>query len=188
LTLRCPGWRTNINPRRALGEFQARPCTRCIKRNIGHLCHDEPRDTDSKKTKSVLAPSTVAESVADSELDRSIMDQQAAGSMGPPALDVSLSSRPVKSVFEQAATLAPGNPLQLVQPKAVSSIAASALGATQCRFLAPLLCPVLSGAEAGVCSSQFPRQLVHQPKPLSRHAQLPPQLRGPRGVERGSPL
>ncbi|CDM37153.1 Zn(2)-C6 fungal-type DNA-binding domain [Penicillium roqueforti FM164] len=22
-----------------------RPCTRCIKRNIGHLCHDEPRET-----------------------------------------------------------------------------------------------------------------------------------------------
>jgi hypothetical protein len=173
--------------RGALGGFQERPCTRCIKRNIGHLCHDEPRETDSKKTKSVLAPSTVAESVADSELDHSIMDQQAAGSMGPPALDASLGSRTVKSVFE-AATLAPGNPLQLVQPTAVSSIAASALGATQCRFLAPLLCPVLSGAEAGVRSSQFPRQLVHQPKPLSRHAQLPPQLRGSRGVERGSPL
>lgn len=131
----------------ALGGFQARPCTRCIKRNIGHLCHDEPRETDSKRPKSVLAPSTVAESVADSELDRSIMDQQqAAGSMGPPALDASLSSRPVnKSVFE-AATLAPGNPLQLVQPTAVSSIAASALGATQCRFpCSPRLsCPLRS--------------------------------------------
>ncbi|KIW01268.1 hypothetical protein, variant [Verruconis gallopava] len=28
-----------------------RPCTRCIKRNIGHLCHDEPREP-SKKSKS----------------------------------------------------------------------------------------------------------------------------------------
>ncbi|KAF2432078.1 Zn(II)2Cys6 transcription factor acuM [Tothia fuscella] len=28
-----------------------RPCTRCIKRNIGHLCHDEPREP-AKKTKS----------------------------------------------------------------------------------------------------------------------------------------
>ncbi|KAF2666799.1 hypothetical protein BT63DRAFT_319123 [Microthyrium microscopicum] len=25
-----------------------RPCTRCIKRNIGHLCHDEPRDQPKK--------------------------------------------------------------------------------------------------------------------------------------------
>lgn len=94
----------------------------------------------------MLAPSTVTESVADSELDRSIMDQQTAGSMGPPALDASLSSRPVnKSVFE-AATLAPGNPLQLVQPTAVSSIVASALGATQCRFPCspPLSCPLRS--------------------------------------------
>jgi len=26
-----------------------RPCTRCIKRNIGHLCHDEPREPAKKK-------------------------------------------------------------------------------------------------------------------------------------------
>ena len=29
---------------------QERPCTRCIKRNIGHLCHDEPRE-GVKRTK-----------------------------------------------------------------------------------------------------------------------------------------
>jgi hypothetical protein len=27
---------------------QERPCTRCIKRNIGHLCHDEPREPPKK--------------------------------------------------------------------------------------------------------------------------------------------
>lgn len=30
---------------------QDRPCTRCIKRNIGHLCHDEPREP-SKRSRS----------------------------------------------------------------------------------------------------------------------------------------
>jgi hypothetical protein len=30
---------------------QERPCTRCVKRNIGHLCHDEPREP-AKKPKS----------------------------------------------------------------------------------------------------------------------------------------
>jgi hypothetical protein len=30
--------------------LQERPCTRCIKRNIGHLCHDEPREP-AKKSK-----------------------------------------------------------------------------------------------------------------------------------------
>jgi len=30
---------------------QERPCTRCIKRNIGHLCHDEPREP-VKRTRS----------------------------------------------------------------------------------------------------------------------------------------
>ncbi|PLB47815.1 Zn cluster transcription factor [Aspergillus steynii IBT 23096] len=33
-----------------------RPCTRCIKRNIGHLCHDEPRE-QSKRTRSDQEPS-----------------------------------------------------------------------------------------------------------------------------------
>ncbi|KAM5359735.1 hypothetical protein ACJA88_015052 [Fusarium oxysporum] len=35
-----------------------RPCTRCIKRNIAHLCHDEPRDDDSKKSQSVQTAQT----------------------------------------------------------------------------------------------------------------------------------
>lgn len=40
----------------AFGVLQDRPCTRCIKRNIGHLCHDEPREP-SKKAKSEREPS-----------------------------------------------------------------------------------------------------------------------------------
>ena len=125
-------------------DVQARPCTRCIKRNIGHLCHDEPRDHESKKAKSVLAPSTVAEADTQSELERSIMDS-AAGAMGPPALHASLSSRPANGPFETA-TLAPANPLQLVQPTAVSSIPASALSSTmdQCRSLDSSPCPLRS--------------------------------------------
>ncbi|KAI9804761.1 MAG: hypothetical protein M1825_001129 [Sarcosagium campestre] len=30
------------------GRVQERPCTRCVKRDIGHLCHDEPRDPAKK--------------------------------------------------------------------------------------------------------------------------------------------
>ncbi|KAI9843852.1 MAG: hypothetical protein M1838_002424 [Thelocarpon superellum] len=42
-----------------------RPCTRCIKRNIGHLCHDEPREP-AKKSKTELDPATEAEGVPSS--------------------------------------------------------------------------------------------------------------------------
>lgn len=28
--------------------LKERPCTRCIKRNIGHLCHDEPRESSKR--------------------------------------------------------------------------------------------------------------------------------------------
>ncbi|KAL7275568.1 Transcription factor [Rhizina undulata] len=32
-----------------------RPCTRCVKRNIGHLCHDEPREPKKYKTETPAA-------------------------------------------------------------------------------------------------------------------------------------
>ncbi|KAF5618857.1 uncharacterized protein FTJAE_12124 [Fusarium tjaetaba] len=35
-----------------------RPCTRCIKRNIGHLCHDEPSDNDSNNRKTIQTAQT----------------------------------------------------------------------------------------------------------------------------------
>ncbi|CVK94516.1 uncharacterized protein FMAN_03587 [Fusarium mangiferae] len=48
-----------------------RPCTRCIKRNIGHLCHDEPLDDDSKKSKSVHTTQT-AQTNSSSLLDSNL--------------------------------------------------------------------------------------------------------------------
>jgi hypothetical protein len=127
-----------------------RPCTRCLKRNIGHLCHDEPRDHESRKAKSVIAPSTVGQSdtQSQSDLGRSAMDTTAAGPMGPPAFDASISSRPAhaaKSAFE-AAALGAGTSLQLVQPTGVSSIQANALSSTmsQCRSLDPLTAALFS--------------------------------------------
>lgn len=55
--------------------MQERPCTRCIKRNIGHLCHDEPRDADSKKARSTQGTSVIDESETRSEAARSSIDQ-----------------------------------------------------------------------------------------------------------------
>ncbi|KAJ3472551.1 hypothetical protein NLG97_g10899 [Lecanicillium saksenae] len=52
-----------------------RPCTRCIKRNIGHLCHDQPRESDTKKPKTGSKPGSVDESEAGSSTSTA---------MGPP--------------------------------------------------------------------------------------------------------
>ena len=49
---------------------QERPCTRCIKRNIGHLCHDEPRDSESRKSKSVVGDTSVADDSEDFKSSR----------------------------------------------------------------------------------------------------------------------
>jgi predicted DNA-binding antitoxin AbrB/MazE fold protein len=110
-----------------------RPCTRCIKRNIGHLCHDEPRDQETRKSKS-LAPSTVPDPAPQPDPGPSSSINQNAGAMKPPSFDSAMGNGPgqaAKATFD-ATTLAnrSNTPLQLVQPTPVSGgIAGSALGA-----------------------------------------------------------
>ncbi|KAL4893085.1 hypothetical protein BDV59DRAFT_178384 [Aspergillus ambiguus] len=63
-----------------------RPCTRCIKRNIGHLCHDEPREP-SKRTRSEPDHSTAEQETRQSNeysnplqgMPRAVDVQDAAG-------------------------------------------------------------------------------------------------------------
>ncbi|KAL2024145.1 hypothetical protein VTK56DRAFT_9925 [Thermocarpiscus australiensis] len=108
-----------------------RPCARCIARNIGHLCHDEPRDHESRKSKGVLATSTANEPGSQQDLGRSAVGQ-GAGSMGPPSFDSGTSNGPgqaTKAAFDPAALAGRGDTLQLVQPSPVSGIQASTLAA-----------------------------------------------------------
>ncbi|KAF7543016.1 hypothetical protein G7046_g10074 [Stylonectria norvegica] len=96
-----------------------RPCTRCIKRNIGHLCHDEPRDADSKKAKSVQSiqsSSVVDESDAQSDMARSSISS----TMGPPPNYDGTGRRPNKAGFGAGGVLGQASPLSLVQPGPVS--------------------------------------------------------------------
>ncbi|KIV95556.1 hypothetical protein PV10_03194 [Exophiala mesophila] len=60
-----------------------RPCKRCIKRNIGHLCHDEPREGHGhqKKTKPESDAAATEESSPQAEEYAT-----AAPTLGPPAL------------------------------------------------------------------------------------------------------
>ncbi len=109
---------------------------RCIKRNIGHLCHDEPRDADSKKGKAGLGNSTAEEIESQSEAGLNPVDQ-GANTMAPPSFDGTLGTGPgqaAQSSFD-AAALAQGSQMQLVQPTPVSGIQGTALGGNmnQCR-------------------------------------------------------
>ncbi|KAG7080083.1 Transcriptional regulator [Colletotrichum scovillei] len=115
---KSPKKRRKVNHACVYCRRSERPCTRCIKRNIGHLCHDEPRDADSKKAKSSHAPSAVDESeTTQSELTRSSIDQSATGSMGPPP------PFDRKASAFGAAVLGQGNPLHLVSPGAGTGMA-----------------------------------------------------------------
>ncbi|KFY45186.1 hypothetical protein V494_01111 [Pseudogymnoascus sp. VKM F-4513 (FW-928)] len=108
-----------------------RPCARCIKRNIGHLCHDERRESDSS-TKKVKArhstggededggtaePTQPAESGMSSSLDQRVDREDGLGGVG-------------------TAPMAPQQaPLQIVQPSPVSGAQANALSRTSGRFI-----------------------------------------------------
>ncbi|KAK3186619.1 Transcription factor [Lecanicillium sp. MT-2017a] len=93
-----------------------RPCTRCIKRNIGHLCHDQPRESDTKKPKPAKAgdePDTPLSTTTSSSMPNA---------MGPPPTSASGSGydssnrqqRPSPNAFASG-VMANANPM-LVGP------------------------------------------------------------------------
>jgi hypothetical protein len=62
---------------------QDRPCKRCIKRNIGHLCHDEPREGHGYHKKSKAdSDATGADDTSPNKDDYAT----ATPNLGPPAL------------------------------------------------------------------------------------------------------
>ncbi len=68
---------------------QDRPCKRCIKRNIGHLCHDEPREGHGYHKKSKTDSDTAGTEEQSSPQD----DFQPTSALtGPASIDDSASS------------------------------------------------------------------------------------------------
>lgn len=101
-----------------------RPCSRCIKRNIGHLCHDEPRDAEAKKPR--MAKTTVVE---EAESSSSAPDALPGSSMGPPpstAFDgPGRQQQQTSSGFGSADVVGQSHALALVQPAAAAAAAAA---------------------------------------------------------------
>ncbi|KAJ5123882.1 uncharacterized protein N7515_007707 [Penicillium bovifimosum] len=87
-----------------------RPCTRCIKRNIGHLCHDEPRETP-KRGRGEQDNSAADEEGSSTELGaiqgmpRSVDTADAAGQQ--PFPDTTIGIAP--SAVNPPSTVPPGN-------------------------------------------------------------------------------
>ncbi|KAL4803585.1 hypothetical protein BDV18DRAFT_145084 [Aspergillus unguis] len=80
-----------------------RPCTRCIKRNIGHLCHDEPREP-SKRARSEHDQSAADEEGSSNEypnvhaMPRKVDIQDAAGQQIMPDGSLGLTSSSMNAV------------------------------------------------------------------------------------------
>lgn len=83
--------------------LKERPCTRCIKRNIGHLCHDEPREPTKRRDQDGSAADEEGSSNNDlvtvSSMPRSVDVSDAAGQQILP--DVAIGMPP--------STVQPGN-------------------------------------------------------------------------------
>lgn len=119
---------------------QERPCARCIKRNIGHLCHDEPREPESATKKSKTQPTTSAAEEdgtppvqLQGTTDATVLDSKFEQPQEPPQdRDLALGEP----------TLSQGGPLQIAQPAPVSGIQANALNSssTQCKDGHPGVC------------------------------------------------
>ncbi|PSS06777.1 hypothetical protein M430DRAFT_46115 [Amorphotheca resinae ATCC 22711] len=109
-----------------------RPCARCIKRNIGHLCHDEPREPDSATKKSKSQHSNSAAEDGGSPPDQL---QGGIDSGMNSALDKSQERSQGKGLALGATTLSQGDPSQLVQPSPVSGIQPNALSSNGNQFI-----------------------------------------------------
>lgn len=119
----------------ALCSEQERPCTRCIKRNIGHLCHDEPREHDTKKARgSTAAGSTMDETESQSDIAHSAMDQSTsaavAAAMSAPSFDGGAAAAAAAAGITPGAagSLGRGSSIQLVRPTQLSGMQAGGLG------------------------------------------------------------
>lgn len=112
-----------------------RPCTRCIKRNIGHLCHDEPREHDTKKARgSTAAGSNMDETESQSDIAHSALDQTTsaavAAAMNAPSFDGGAAAAAAAAGITAggAGSLGRGSSIQLVRPAQLSGMQASGLG------------------------------------------------------------
>lgn len=116
--------------------MQERPCARCIKRNIGHLCHDEPREPESAAKRSKSHHSNSAEE-EDTSVDRTTENGASPFDQRQDRLsdtNLALGGNSLNQVNT-------GDNLQLVQPTPVSGIQAGALNSNinDCRYFENLI-------------------------------------------------
>lgn len=147
-----------------IGAAQERPCARCIKRNIGHLCHDERRETDSATKK------------AKSQHSNSVEDEAT-----PPEQTQTSTESGMTNPFDQRpdqvldASLGLGGaaihttPLQIVQPSPVSGIQQNALNSnnSHCMYVAGF-----SGQSLTTHSYRVCERLDRFSESIPGHAQL----------------
>ncbi|RYC63614.1 hypothetical protein CHU98_g2598 [Xylaria longipes] len=125
-TANTPTDNTNKSPRKRRKVNHAcvycrRSHMTCDLRNIGHLCHDEPRDPDAKKPKSSNHAAARDESDSQTELSHNSIDRST-NAMVASSFDSS-SAQGTKPGF---GPLGQGNHLQLVSPSPVSGLQAVA--------------------------------------------------------------
>jgi hypothetical protein len=110
---------------------QERPCARCIKRNIGHLCHDEPREPEAatKKSKSQHSNSAAEDDGTPPDQTQTNVDSGMNNSFEQAQEQAQDNNLGLTTALSQ------GGQLLIVQPSPVSGIQANALNnnSNQCK-------------------------------------------------------
>ncbi|KAL2071471.1 hypothetical protein VTL71DRAFT_12706 [Oculimacula yallundae] len=117
---------------------QERPCARCIKRDIGHLCHDEPREPDSatKKAKKQHSNSAPEEDGSPSEaVLQEDVENSANESFEQAQPQAQLLENNSLALGTDDLSQSQGGSLQLVQPSPVSGIQTNALNNNSNQFI-----------------------------------------------------
>ena len=93
-----------------------RPCARCVKRDIGHLCHDEPRDAP-RRTKSEVGVADIAPA-PETEGKQELAPN---GAYGQQQSDMGMAQVAMDSEGPQLAQPTPVSPTRLQRPQPTSS-------------------------------------------------------------------
>ena len=124
---------TQCSVTNALSVAQERPCARCIKRNIGHLCRDEPREPE-QATKKAKTSQHSSSAVEENGTPPAQVHPKVESGMSS-SFDQARQDTAQDSNLGLGTTLSQAVPLQLVQPSPVSGAQANALNSNsnQCK-------------------------------------------------------
>ncbi|KAH4225709.1 hypothetical protein HBI06_111150 [Parastagonospora nodorum] len=104
-----------------------RPCTRCVKRNIGHLCHDEPREGVKKSKSDAETTTGESETPKNGTLSSDATVETLPQQPDAPDAGLNLAPPPLLDQVASTASVTEPNPVSAPQASSLNSGSSSLL-------------------------------------------------------------